>query len=235
MADEADRPALELLRSWDLASTIDSAGAAIHHVLFARWAQAVVHERVADRDIADYLANWALGLAARLLVHDDEGWFAPGRREDAARTAWRETLAELAATLGPDPATWSWGGIHQLVLRHPLAADTALSSLLDKPATPVPGDLVTLDNSGFDASRDGRGWLATSGAGFRLEVDLGAKPDAAWTITAESQSALVGDPHFDDQREDFVQGRTRCVPLDIAAIEHMAVHVTRLEPQGGRA
>jgi penicillin amidase len=126
IAEESDRPALELLRAWDLESTIDSAGAAIHHVLFARWAQAVMHERIADRYIADYLANWALGLAARLLAQDDLGWFAPGRRAAAARTAWRETLVELADALGTDPATWSWGAIHQLALRHPLSTGTAL-------------------------------------------------------------------------------------------------------------
>jgi penicillin amidase len=235
VADDADGHALALLRGWDLESTVDSAGAAIHHVLFARWAQAVVHERVADRDLADYLANWALGLASDLLVTDGPGWFGPGRRAAAARVAWRETLAELTAAMGPDPAAWSWGGIHQLELPHPLSGGTGLGPLLDKPPTPVPGDLVTLDNSGFDASRDGRGWVATSGAGYRLEVDLGAKPDAAWTITAESQSAMLGSRHFDDQRQDFVQGRVRCVPLDPTEVERMAVHVTRIVPNGDDA
>jgi penicillin amidase len=232
--DETTRPLLEVLRAWDSESEADSAGAAIYQVLSFRWAQAVVHERVPDRDLADYLANWCLGLASRLLREDDLGWFEPGRREAVAVATLREAHAELSGALGPDPAAWRWGEIHQLALRHPLSGRFGLDGRLDKGPVPVPGDLATLDNSGFDATRGGTGWMATSGAGYRLEVDLGEQPPAAWTITGESQSAVAGSPYRNDQLEDYVAGRTRRVPLDRSEVEVMARHRTTLSP-GARA
>ena len=224
--------ALAVLRAWDGELRTDSAGAAIYQVLAFRWAQVVVRERIPDVALADYLANWCMGLGSMTLSGDPLGWFAPGRREAAARVALDEALDELEAALGPDPAAWTWGGIHQLLLRHPLSARGDLGSLFDKGPVPVPGDLATLNNSGFDATRDGRGWMASSGAGYRLEVDLGEKPAAAWTITGESQSALPGSPHYDDQRDDHVHGRVRRMPLDRDQVDTIAAHTTRLAPKG---
>lgn len=233
IADERARATLAVLRNWDGESSVDSAGAAIYQMLAFRWAQVVVRERIPDVPLADYLANWCMGLGSLTLSGDPLGWFAPGRREAAARIALDEALDELETALGPDPAAWTWGGIHQLVLRHPLSARSELWTLFDKGPVPVPGDLATLNNSGFDATRGGRGWMASSGAGYRLEVDLGEEPAAAWTITGESQSALLGSAHYDDQRDDYVHGRVRRVPLDRDQVEAIAAHITRLEPKAG--
>lgn len=233
VADPGDRDVLEILAGWDGDSTVGSAGAAIYQVLTFRWAQACVRERIPDRDLADYLANWCMGLGTMLLGGDPLGWFGPGRRTVVARAVLGESVEELAAAMGPDPARWSWGGIHQLHLRHPLSARGSIGALFDKGPAPVPGDLATLSNSGFDATRGPNGWMATSGAGYRLEVDLGEEPPAAWAITGESQSALVGSAHYDDQRTDFIAGRVHRLALDPAEIRAGARHVTRLEPAGG--
>ena len=156
-------------------------------------------------------------------------------RQETARSELGEAWEEREADLGTEPAAWTWGGIHRLLLRHPLSSRGELGSWFDKGPVPVPGDLATLNNSGFDATRDGRGWMASSGAGYRLEVDLGEEPPAAWTITGESQSALLGGPHYDDQRDDYVHGRVRRVPLDRSEIVAGAAHTTRLDPVGGAA
>jgi penicillin amidase len=179
--------------------------------------------------MADYLASWGLGLGARLARSDDLGWFGPGRREAVARDVLREAVAELASALGPDPSAWRWGAIHRLRLRHPLSGRGDLGELLDKPAVDVGGDLVTLNNSGYDAGRpdparpgEEHGWEATSGAGYRLEVDLGEEPPAAWTITGESHSGLPGSPHYDDQRDAWRAGRVHRLPLDRSEVEASA-------------
>jgi acyl-homoserine lactone acylase PvdQ len=116
-----------------------------------------------------------------------------------------------------------------LRLPNPLGGRGDLGELLDKPAVDVGGDLVTLNNSGYDATRpdparpgEARGWEATSGACYRLEVDMGEQPPAAWTITGESQSGMPGSAHYDDQREDWRQGRVHRLPLDRAEVERMA-------------
>lgn len=233
VADDRTRPAIDLLRAWDGASTVDSPGAAVYQVLAFRWAQAVTRERIPEPALADYLANWCMGLASGLLDGDPLGWFADGRRETVARATLAEVVDELGAAMGPDPAAWTWGGIHQLLLRHPLSGRGDLGRRFDKGPMPVPGDLATLNNSGFDAGRGSQGWWASSGAGYRLEVDLGEQPPAAWSISGESQSALAGSPHYDDQRPDYLAGRVRRLPLDRGEVVAMAVHTTRLVPTEG--
>jgi penicillin amidase len=243
VADEPGRAVLRILGTWDRRATPESAGAAIYEVVYWRWCQAVLEERLGDRSLADYLTPWGAGLASALCHGDEVGWFAPGRREAVAGEVLRRAIEELSV-LGPDPAEWRWGALHTLRLRHPLSGRGDLGELLDKPTVEVGGDLTTLNNSGFDPGRDlhspkgPRAWEATSGAGYRLEVDMGESPPAAWTITAESQSGDPGSPHWDDQRADFLAGRVRRLPLDRAEVEAEAQTSTRLVPHdashGGR-
>jgi penicillin amidase len=245
VADEPANAVLQILGAWHREATPDSAGAAIFEVLFWRWCQTVLVERLGDRSLADYLAPWSAGLASALLHGDNVGWFAPGRRELVAGDVLRQTIEELTERLGPDPKAWRWGSLHMLRLRHPMSGRGDLGELLDKPMVEVGGDLTTLNNSGFDANRDPRGpqgpraWEATSGAGYRLEVDMGESPPVAWTITAESQSGDPGSRHWDDQRADFLAGRVRRLPLDRTEVEAGAQTRTQLVPadaaQGGRA
>ena len=239
--DGREQHALELLRTWDQRAAADSAGAAIFEVFFHRWAQAVMAERVADAQLADYLANWALGVAARLLGADDLGWFATGRHGPLARATFAAALDEIEDVLGPDIEHWRWGALRPLRLRHPLGFIGGLSELLDVPVGEVGGDMTSLSNSGFDGSRPSGpgingsyGWRPQNGAGYRLEVDLGEQPPAAWAITLESQSAMIGSRHNDDQVADFLSGRTQRLALDRAEVERGARHHQRLAPDGSR-
>jgi penicillin amidase len=234
--DERSARAIELLRRWDHRATIDSAAAAFYEVLFVRWTQAVAAERLPG-ERSGYLAAWLVGLAARLLTDDEIGWFRTDRRL-IARRVLVETVDELETRLGPDPGAWRWGDIHQLTLRHPLSGRGELGELLDKPAVAVPGDLSSVNNSGFEGGRIPpdlpayqRNWEATSGAGYRLVADLGVSPPEIWTITGESQSGHPGSPHWNDQLDDFVAGRYQRIPMDEAAIEVAATSRLTLEPE----
>lgn len=234
--DERSGRAIELLRRWDHRATIDSAAGAFYEVLFVRWTQAVAAERLPP-ERSDYLAAWLVGLAARLLEDDEIGWFRADRRS-VARRVLGETMDELVTRLGPDPDAWRWGELHRLTLRHPLSGRGELGELLDKPPVAVPGDLSTINNSGFEGGRISpdlpgydRNWEATSGAGYRLVADLGVSPAEIWTITGESQSGHPGSPHWNDQLDDFLAGRYRRIPMEDAAIEATAETRFTLEPE----
>ncbi len=140
----------------------------------------------------------------------------------------------MRTALGPDVGAWRWGAVHRLSLRHPLSRTGDLGQLLDKPVMEVDGDLATLSNSGFDGQRAevgapaGHGFEPSSGAGYRLQVDLGEQPARAWSVTVESQSGQPGSPFHDDQRLDFVAGRTHALPLDIPDIEAATRHTIQL-------
>lgn len=220
------RAALDVLRGWDGHTSPGSAAAAIFEIFFHRFAQALMAVRIPDRRQADFLSGWALGLATSVLRGDGDEWLAEPARTQLVRATFAEALQELEAALGPEPGTWRWGALHHLTLRHVLSGRGDLGELLDIRVGEVGGSLATLSNSGFDATRptgpgvDGnRGWRPSSGAGYRLEIDLGEDPPAVWTITLESQSGVPGSAHYGDQIDDFLHGTTHRLPLDRAEVE----------------
>ena len=179
-----------------------------------------------------------------MLVTDSVGWFRQAVRARVTRLveAFHGAVEELRQALGPDPAAWRWGAIHHLVHRHPLSARGDLGRLLDKPAREIGGDGGTVANSGFGGGHADprspaylRAWEATSGAGYRLVVDLGDPDGSIWTVTAEGQSANAGSPNAADQVDDFVAGRYHEVPLHRGRAEAAARHRLVLAPEDGCA
>ena len=206
--------------------------------MLARWQQAAAAERLPAAS-ADYVAGFMPGFARHLLARDDEGWFASDeRRLEAIAATTHAALDELRAALGPDPARWRWGDVHQWAPRHPLSLRGDLVGLLDRRPTPIGGDSATVHNTGLPAGRRAptspdywRNWEAIGGCGYRLVADLGDRDaPSLWTITAEGQSAHPGDPHADDQVEDFVAVRYREIPLDRSRAEAAARHRLTLTP-----
>jgi penicillin amidase len=222
--DERMAQAVRLLRGWDGRIAAEAVGPTLFNAFFAEWMRAVARERFRG-EAAGFLAEGAAGLAAALLIADPAGWFAAGRREPAIREAFAAALKALAGRLGPDPAQWTWGRLHILPLRHFLSGRGDLGALLDRGGVGVPGDLVTVCNTGATASFEAR-----TGAGYRLIADLAASPPELRAIDGQSQSGHPGSPHYADQLADWLEGRYHRLPLDPSAAAAQAVQTLRLEP-----
>ncbi len=222
--DERLREAARHLEAWDGRMEPDRVGAAIFDVFFSHWVKAVVRERF-EGETAALVAGGASGLAARLLEGDAAGWFAAGRRETALRGAVAAALDYLAGRLGPDMASWQWGRLHALPLRHVLSGRGDLGRLLDGGGLPVKGDFTTVCNTGQGAAFEGR-----SGANYRLVADFSDPLPTLWAVDASSQSGHPGSPHYGDQFEGWVRGDYHALPLDREAAGREAV--TRLLLEG---
>jgi penicillin amidase len=216
--------AIAQLEAWDCRMEPERTGAAIFAVFFPRFCRAVVDERFAPEP-AELLAGASAGLASALLVEDRPGWFADGRRDAALARAFRETLDELTARLGPDPATWTWGRLHRIHLRHVLSGRGDLGQLLDRGGVPVRGDGVTVCNTGYDPN-----YMAPMGANYRLIADLASSPPALWAVDAQGQSGHPGSPHYGDQLAEWLAARYHRLPLDRGEVARSAVETLRLEP-----
>jgi penicillin amidase len=215
--------AIVQLEAWDCRMEPDRTGAAIFAVFFPRFCQAVVGERFEPKP-AELLAGAVAGLASALLVEDRVGWFAEGRRDEALARAFRETLEELTGRLGPDPATWTWGRLHQIQLRHVLSGRGDLGQLLDRGGVPVRGDGVTVCNTGYDPN-----YMAPMGANYRLIADLASSPPALWAVDAQGQSGHPGSAHYGDQLAEWLGARYHYLPLDLGKIAKSTVETLRFE------
>src|SRR4030095_7515591 len=119
------------------------------------------------------------------------GWFPSGQRVPCIRRVFTDTLAYLTQRFGPDVATWQWGRLHRLPLKHVLSNRGDLGQLLNHGGGPVSGDMPTVCNTGSDPT-----WLATTGAGYRLIADLAT--NCLLAVDAQSQSGHPGSPHYSD-------------------------------------
>jgi penicillin amidase len=203
--------AVHILQDWDCRMEADRAGATLFEVFFGHWMRTAIRERFAGAEVA-VLADSAPGLAAALLIEDAAGWFPPGRREPAIRACWASTLDWLTDRLGSDPASWSWGRLHSLPLRHFLSGRGELGGLLDHGGVGVGGNSVTVCNAGT-----GPAFEARSGAGYRLLVDLQSSPPALWAMDGQSQSGHPGSPHYRDQLHNWLEGQYHCLTLEKGA------------------
>ena len=208
--DARAEAAAALLRAWDCRMDTDSAAAAIFEAFQYQWDQAVADERfaadaaaLAAGDSAAFVAGGIGSLALRLLAADDVGWFASERARDAAvRSAMGRSLDQLTERLGDDMATWAWGRLHTLPLRHLLSDRGDLGQLLDRGGEPVQGSGFVVSNTG--SSPD---FSSVSGANYRLLVDLAEAPAQMWSLDAAGPSGQPGSPHYANQFGDWRKGR----------------------------
>lgn len=207
------RAALDLLEHWDFCVLAESPAAAIFNVFFVHWCRAVAAERL-PRDIAEFAAPNAAGLANALLELDENHWFARDNRQEAARDALLSALDELQARFGPDTAAWQWGKMHRLLQKHVLSGLGDLGQLLDQNALPMPGDSTTVCNMQPDAS-----YNAYLGASYRMFVDMAEEAHGLWAISVPGQSGHPGSPHYGDQEKAWVDGTYHHLTLHTRAAD----------------
>ncbi|MBM3957372.1 MAG: penicillin acylase family protein, partial [Gemmatimonadetes bacterium] len=219
------RRAAGALREWDCRMETDRVGAAVFEVFFTHWCRTVSSARF-QGETADALSPALAGLALRLLDADPAGWFPAGRRETAAAEALNAALDELASRLGPDMASWEWGRLHTIRLRHVLSGRGELADLLDRGGLPVRGNGVTVCNTGFDPN-----WGAPMGANYRLIADMSTSPPALWAQESQGQSGHPGSKHYCDQLPEWLAGRHHPLPLDRTEASKATEVTLRLEPE----
>ncbi len=232
--------AIDLLRRWDGRMETDQVAATIFDMFFVNWCWVVARggsvplqpqpvlrdQRLPDltRDTADFVTGGVggLGLAAELLSDSPLRWFPI---EAPVRQAFVLALATLTAQFGPNISSWTWGRLHQLRQPHVLSRRGELGKLLDHASTPVKGDMLTVCNTGNDAA-----FQATTGAGYRMIVDMSIAPPELWAVDAGSQSGHPGSPHYGDQLADWLAARYHRVPLVWSEVEAIAKNRLVLEP-----
>jgi penicillin amidase len=218
------REAASYLKAWDCQMEPDRVGATIFEVFFSHWTREVIAEHF-QSETAALLTAGAGSLAAALLREDRSGWFAPGKREQAASRAMASALDWLANRLGSDLSQWAWGKLHVLTLRHVLSGRGDLGRLLDQGGQPVRGTATTVCNTAPGANFEAR-----LGCGYRLIADFSESAAGLWAVDGQSQSGHPGSSNYGDQFRDWLLGRFHFLPLDRAETQPLAVKKLTLEP-----
>jgi len=171
-------------RGWDGRADAESA-----RFLVAR----AFRRRLGERFLAAWRVPPEVGLGEyRILelARADDGAFRRaglGAKAALVGRAFDETLADLSARSGEDPARSRWGEANRLSVRHPLGRVPGLAWLFDPPSFPQSGATGVV-----------RVASGTFGQSIRFIVDWGA-PEEATLVIPFGVSGHVGSPHRLDQ------------------------------------
>jgi penicillin amidase len=191
-------------------------------LLYAAWVRAL-RRRVVERLLGPLAsrAGSLPGLSVLIgLVTAPDARLGPApsaARDSLAAGALDDAVAEVTKQLGPDPAAWRWGALHQAAFRHPLAA------AFDLPAVPRGGDATTVNATG------GSGWRQTSGASYRIVVDF-ADFDNSTATNVPGQSGQPGSEYYGNLLPLWAGGKYFPLVFSRAAVERETAHVLRLLP-----
>jgi penicillin amidase len=204
------RPEVRALEGWDFHMSKDA------HVpmIFEAWSSELprlVAGAVYPREVAAALRNrvsWSIV---------DSVLRAGGHGDTLAVTALDSAVALLTRRLGPNEATATWGMLHTVEFKHPIAPAFDLAPLARG------GDANTVMATG------GANFRQTAGASYREIIDLG-NFDNSVAINVPGQSAQPESPHYGDLLPLWGKGQYFPLVYSRKRVVAETRHVLMLEP-----
>ncbi len=193
---------LPLLKAWDCRMRADSVEAAIYLMWLSRLTVAVVETQPGLATTTE--------LALRTLERVG--------RPDLLQKTLDATVGEFETALGPDRRRWRYGNLHFVDLRHPAEVKE-----WGRGPLPVGGDSTTINVAA------GPGFRATTGASFRMILDVGDWDKSRMT-NFPGESGDPASPHYADLAGDWAAGRYHPMPYTRGAVEAAARERLLLAP-----
>lgn len=237
--DEFDDDGQELLRSWDLVSSEDSAAAAYFSAVWATVLRLAFADDLPDEDRPTGGSRW-LEVVHGLLDEPDSPWWddrsTPGVREGRDEILTRAMVSarrQLTQRLGREATDWRWGRLHPAAPEHAILGGDSVPWLVRRLVNPEPievgGGSSIVDATAWDASA--RSFEVTAGPSMRMVVDLGDLDSSTW-VNFTGTSGHPASPHYTDQFGAWASGETFPWPFSAAATQADAEHTLTMRPRG---
>jgi len=203
------RQAVLALAQWDYRMETNRTGATIWYTFIRKFREDTFGDEWAAGNVSDLMLPYPDVLERLVKSSPNSPWFddvrtaGVERRDDILRRAMTETVADLAARLGNDPFTWSWGRVHTRVFAHLSGLDA-----LQRGPYPAEGDDITLDT--------GAGLEAHAGPSWRMVVTLGT-PEDSTTVFPGGESGNPLSVHYADQLEVWLRREHKTVSYPATA------------------
>ena len=205
--DDLSARAKERLLAWDGSMERDEVAPAIYSAFRLKLDRTLLRHLLGAS-----LADEALGAAGRgapfhvaqLRAHlvmkasqGDASWLPPGETWPSVMAeALRDGVAYLAALLGDEMDSWTWGKVHRTRPRHTLSQTfPELAELLDPPSVSMGGDADTPQQGGYSPSAP---FDMTGMSVARYVFDTADWSNSRWIVPLGA-SGHPGSPHFADQ------------------------------------
>ncbi|HEV7786997.1 MAG TPA: penicillin acylase family protein, partial [Thermoanaerobaculia bacterium] len=207
--NDRERKALDLVRSWDLHFTQESAGATVYFAWFTHLVPDIMGDDLGDELMKAYRGFGVnqTPMYVELMKTPDSPWFDDKRtkdkvetRDDILRRAFHEAVDQLAKLKGDDPAAWRWGTFHTAIFSHQPFGDSGIAPLIKifngKPV-PLSGESFSIDAM---SPRILDPYRVSFGPSQRLIVDLGDL-SRSLAVNSTGQNAQIFHRHREDQTD----------------------------------
>lgn len=242
-ADSRLELAAELLGGWDGVLEAGSAAAAVFEFLLAALCRRLARAKaprsadfVLGRGFTGIVPNGVMVVRrishlVEMLRQRPDGWFE-GSWDDEIAAAAVEALDEIRQRCGDDPAGWSWGKLHGLVLEHPVGEKKILAPVFNRGPFPIGGDTNTILQSAVDPlDLDAPPRFIPS---LRMVIDVGEWDEARFVLPG-GQSGNPLSRHYDDQLPYWLRGEGLRMAWSDEAVERAAVKTLKLTPGSAQA
>jgi penicillin amidase len=218
-ASERAKAAADLMRNWDGTMAVDSVAPTIAYYSRGKLNELLLKPKLGD-DWQAY-TRWFMGPVwlENTLSHQSPHWLPAGYANyDELLTA-----AVEAAVTDATPKNlnhWTWGGAHQIDLKHPFWSNFPILKRGASPGPqPLSGDGLTVKQAG-----------PRFGPSERFTADMSDLDNSTLNIV-NGESGNLFDDHYNDQWDAYYHGRTFKLPFSAAAVQQAAQHHLTLEPQ----
>ncbi|HET7801362.1 MAG TPA: penicillin acylase family protein [Humibacillus xanthopallidus] len=216
--DDFTAQAQRLLRDWDGSQpndkSRDSASAAYYNAVWKHLLDYTFDEIPPDL-APDGGSRWMIVIEQLLKDPKNEWWddkTTPGVTEGSGEILKRalvDARLDLARELGKVPATWRWGRLHQLDLRHPVMGDDSLPqfvrSIFNREDIELGGGNSIVNANSWNAAAPG--YDVVAGPSMRMVVDLANLDGSLW-VNSTGQSGHAYADHYSDQIDAWAANET---------------------------
>ncbi|MEO7132360.1 MAG: penicillin acylase family protein [Dermatophilaceae bacterium] len=238
--DDFTAQAQAFLRDWDGSQPgdkgRDSASAAYYNAVWKHLLRLTFDELPPDM-APDGGSRWMV-VMEQLIQDPKNDWWddktTPGVTEESGEILKRalvEARLDLARQLGKVPATWRWGRLHQLDLKHQVMSDDSIPEVIrdvfERGGIELGGGNSIVNANAWDAS--GPGYDVTSGPSMRMVVDLSDLDQSRW-VNSTGQSGHAYNSHYSDQIDRWAAGESFAWPFTAQATAEAAQETLTLSP-----
>jgi penicillin amidase len=216
MSSAVDNARRRLL-AWDLVLDKSSVAAGIYETWFRRLDDNVT-QLVVPAAARSYLRTLGASRLIEALTSPDKSFGANpvAARDSLVMRSLAEAVADLTRRYGARDTAWVYGQSHYALISHPLsgAVSDAVRARLDAGPAPRGGDAYTVGATG-------NGGNQTSGASFRIVVDVGDW-ERTVGINTPGQSGNPDNPHYKDLFTRWANDQYFPVPYARSRVEATA-------------
>jgi penicillin amidase len=217
-ASRRAKSAADLMRNWDGTMATDSAAATVAYFSRKKLEELLLKPKLGD-DWKQYRWFMRPVWLENILSHQPARWLPDGYADyDALLTAAVEGAvsdAEAPHAL----ATWRWGRVHRVDIKHPFWSNFPILKRAAGPGPqPLSGDGETVKQVS-----------AHFGPSERLTVDFSDLDNSTLNIV-NGESGNIFDEHYNDQWNAYYHGTTFSLPFSAQAVQRAGVHHLKLEP-----